>query len=126
MSRVDIPQWIPVHGMAGGDPLPGVADRVVISPYDGDEVAVVQESGPEAVDRAVTVALGALGHAPSAAERARILDRASALVRDRADVLAHIIAAEAGKPMTQARGEVARCVDTLAFSAAVARTMSMT
>ena len=124
MSRVDIPQWIPVHGMAGGDPLPGVADRVVISPYDGDEVAVVQESGPEAVDRAVTVALGALGHAPSAAERARILDRASALVRDRADVLAHIIAAEAGKPMTQARGEVARCVDTLAFSAAVARTMT--
>ena len=43
MSRVDIPQWIPVHGMAGDEELPCTGDRVVISPYDGDEVAVVQE-----------------------------------------------------------------------------------
>lgn len=124
MSRVDIPSWIPVHGMAGGQVLPGADDRVIVSPYDGDEVAVVQESGADAVDRAVAVAVGALGHAPSAAERARILDRASALVRDRGEVLARIIAAEAGKPIAQARGEVGRCVDTLAFSAAVARTMA--
>lgn len=123
MSRVDIPSWIPVHGMADGQVLPGTDDRVIVSPYDGDEVAVVQESGPDAVDRAVGVAVGALGNAPSAAERARILDRASALVRERGEVLARIIAAEAGKPMAQARGEVSRCVDTLAFSAAVARTM---
>ena len=124
MSRIDIPQWIPVHGMAGGDPLPGAGDRVIVSPFDGDEVAVVQESTAEDVDRAVGVAVQALDAVPTAAERARILDRASAMVRDRGDVLAHVIAAEAGKPMTQARGEVARCVDTLAFSAAVARTMA--
>lgn len=124
MSRIDIPPWIPVHGMAGGEVLPGAGDRVIVSPYDGDEVAVVQESGADAVDRAVAVATGAGAGVPPAAERARILDRASALVAERADVLSRIIAAEAGKPMAQSRGEVARCVDTLAFSAAVARTMA--
>ena len=112
-----------MHGIAAAEPLPGIGDRVIASPYDGDEVAVVEESGAEAVARAVAVAAAA-GPPPPAAERARVLDRASALVRERADLLARIIASEAGKPMKQSRGEVARCVDTLAFSAAVARTMA--
>jgi hypothetical protein len=46
MSRVDIPQWIPVHGIAGDDVLPGTGDRVIVSPYDGDEVAVVRRAVP--------------------------------------------------------------------------------
>ncbi len=124
MTPVEIPEWIPVRGMAAGQVLPATAERVVTSPYDGYAVGVVDEHGPEAVARAVAVAVGALGAAPLPAERARILDRASALVRERADVLARIIAAEAGKPMVQARGEVSRCVETLAFCAAVARTMA--
>ena len=71
----------------------------------------------------MAVAHAALGHAPPAAERARILDRAAMLVEERAGELARVLAAEAGKPITQARGEVARCVDTLRFSGAVARTL---
>ncbi|MBM3665040.1 MAG: aldehyde dehydrogenase family protein, partial [Actinobacteria bacterium] len=55
---------------------------------------------------------------------ARILDRAAALVEHRSDSLAPLLAAEAGKPITQARGEVSRCVDTLRFSGAVARTLA--
>ncbi|MSO43710.1 MAG: aldehyde dehydrogenase family protein [Thermoleophilia bacterium] len=104
--------------------LPVTGESVVRSPFDGAEIARVGVGGEAAVLRAVAVARSALGHAPIAAERARILDRASAMVRDRAEELAWVIAGEAGKPIRQARVEVARCMDTLAFSAAVARTLS--
>lgn len=123
MARIDVPAWIPRVAMAGDDELPSLGEQPVVSPYDRDEIARVAISGEDAVDQAVAVAKAALGSAPSAAERARVLDRAAALVGERADALATVIAAEAGKPMKQARGEVARCVDTLTFSAAVARTL---
>ncbi len=124
MARIDLPAWIPLGAVAGDDPLPAVGEQPVVSPYDGAEVARVAVSGGEAVNAAVAVARTALGTAPSAAERARVLDRAAGLVADRSDVLSRLITAEAGKPIRQARGEVARCVDTLTFSAAVARTMA--
>lgn len=124
MARIDVPGWIPLAAMAGDDVLPAIGEQPVVAPYDRDEIARVPVSGEDAVDAAVAVARAALGHAPPAAERARILDRAAGLVHDRADALAHVLAAEAGKPIVQARGEVARCVDTLRFSGAVARTLS--
>ena len=124
MAPIDVPGWIPLQGMAGDETLPSLGEQPVVAPYDRREVARVGISGEEAVDMAVAAGRAALGSAPPAAERARILDRAAALVGQRADALAHVLAAEAGKPLRQARAEVARCVDTLAFSAAVARTMS--
>ncbi|MFM8828358.1 MAG: aldehyde dehydrogenase family protein [Actinomycetota bacterium] len=124
MARIDVPAWIPRVAMAGDDELPSLGEQPVVSPYDRQEIARVAISGEDAVDQAVAAAKAALGTAPPASERARILDRAAALVAERADVLAVVVAAEAGKPMTQARGEVARCVDTLTFSAAVARTLA--
>src|SRR4029078_2160094 len=51
-------------------------------------------------------------------------DRAAGIVRDAADAFARTIALEAGKPLVQARGEVARCVDTLTFSAVEARRLA--
>ncbi len=124
MPRIAVPDWIPLHATAGDEVLPAIGTQPVLSPYDRDEVARVDVSGEEAVDMAVAVARGALGTAPHAAERARILDRASARVAACSEDLALLIAAEAGKPIRQARGEVARCVDTLAFSAAVTRTLA--
>lgn len=123
MAPIDLPGWIPLQAMAGDEVLPSLGEQPVVSPYDRQEVARVAISGEDAVYRAVAVARAALGTALPAAGRARILDRAAALVAGRADDLAQVIAAEAGKPIRQARGEVARCVDTLTFSAAVARTM---
>ncbi len=123
MSRVDIPEWIPLGGVVAGEPLSNVGERLVIDPFSGDILARVGLGDATAVNRAVAVAREALAAGPpSAAERARILDRASALVAGRAETMARILSAEAGKPIRQARGEVSRCVDTLAFSAAVART----
>ena len=125
MPRIDVPQWISVSGMADGEVLPAIGKRVITAPYDGDEIAVGDDNGAEAVDLAVATARRALAVAPpSQAERAQVLDRAAALVTQRGAVLATIIAAEAGKPIRQARGEVARCVDTLGFSAAAARTLA--
>jgi acyl-CoA reductase-like NAD-dependent aldehyde dehydrogenase len=53
-----------------------------------------------------------------------VLERAARAVAERADALASTLCREAGKPIRQARSEVARCVDTLTFSAAAARTLS--
>ncbi len=124
MARIEVPEWIPRVGMAGEAELPALGEQPVVSPYDRDEIARVAVSGEDAVDAAVDVARAAMGTAPIAAERARVLDRAAGIVEERAEVLARIIAGEAGKPIRQARGEVARCADTLRFSGAVARTLS--
>src|SRR5262245_1445961 len=99
------------------------ADLVVRSPYSGEELARVAAGSPEDVDRAVAVAAGHLP-APPPAERAAVLERAARLIADRAEPLARTIAAEAGKPIRQARGEAARAVDTLTFAAVAARRLA--
>ena len=75
-------------------------DLVVESPYTGEPVA--------------RVAVGTADHVALAVEAAR----AAGIVRGRAELFAQTIATEAGKPLRQARAEVARCTDTLTFSAA--------
>jgi acyl-CoA reductase-like NAD-dependent aldehyde dehydrogenase len=98
-------------------------DLEVRSPYDGQVVARVAVGGADDVGRAVRAALAHLPP-PPAAERAAVLDRAAGIVRDAADAFARTIALEAGKPLVQSRGEVARCVDTLTFSAVEARRLA--
>jgi acyl-CoA reductase-like NAD-dependent aldehyde dehydrogenase len=100
-------------------------DLVVTSPYTGEPVATVAVGTAEDVARAVEVALAHLPPPPAAA-RARALERAAGIVRERAEAFARTISTEAGKPLTQARGEVARCVDTLTFSAVEARKLAGT
>jgi acyl-CoA reductase-like NAD-dependent aldehyde dehydrogenase len=98
------------------------AELAVLSPYTGAEIARVSEASRELVPRAVESALRHLPP-PPADERASILERAARLVDARSEAFARTIALEAGKPIRQARGEVARCVDTLTFSAVEARTL---
>ncbi len=98
-------------------------DTEVRSPYTGEVVARVAAGGPDDVERAVAAARRHLPP-PPAPERAAVLDRAAALVRERAEAFARTIALEAGKPLRQSRAEVARCVDTLVFSAVEARRLA--
>ena len=95
----------------------------MVNPYTGETIATVAVGGPAEVDAAVA---GALLHLPPppAAERAAVLERAARLVAERAETFARTICLEAGKPMKQARGEAARCVDTLTFSAVEARSLA--
>jgi acyl-CoA reductase-like NAD-dependent aldehyde dehydrogenase len=53
-----------------------------------------------------------------------VLDRAAALLDERSEDFARIIAAEAAKPLKTARIEARRAVDTFRFSAAEARTLA--
>jgi acyl-CoA reductase-like NAD-dependent aldehyde dehydrogenase len=97
----------------------------VKSPYDGTVVGRVAEGDAALVDRAVKAAHQAFETADFPQhERAALLDRAAALVRERRDDLALTLAAEAGKPLKTATVEAERCVDTLTFSATEARKLT--
>jgi acyl-CoA reductase-like NAD-dependent aldehyde dehydrogenase len=96
----------------------------VRSPYDGRVVGRVPRGGAHHIDEAVASAKAVLAHGPLPAfQRAEILDNAAHLLRDRIDEFAAVLSAESAKPVTTARGEATRALDTIRFSAAVARTM---
>ena len=100
----------------------GKETREIRSPYDGALLAVVPEATREDVDRAAAAAERAFREAPlTPFERYEILSGTAALVRERAEELARLIVAEAGKPIRDARGEVARAVQTITLCAEEAK-----
>jgi acyl-CoA reductase-like NAD-dependent aldehyde dehydrogenase len=97
----------------------------VRSPYDGRLLGLVPKGGVADIERAVAVARARHeGGALPAHRRAEILDRAAAALAADLDRFARLISDEAAKPIAQARGEAGRAVDTMRFSAAVARTFA--
>jgi len=101
----------------------GETRRPVRSPYDGEIVSQVAQAGAEARAEAARTAVEA---APSMAtlsphDRVRILEAARDMLARRRDEAAALIVQEAGKPLALARVEAARCLDTLAAAAHVAR-----
>ena len=90
----------------------------VRAPFGGQLLATLRESTPDEVDAAVgrAVATQALDEL-SAFERARILRKTSELIAERAEEFALSIVAEAGKPIRDARAEVARAVLTFELCA---------
>jgi acyl-CoA reductase-like NAD-dependent aldehyde dehydrogenase len=91
----------------------------VTSPFDGTVTGTVPVAGPDdvraAVDRAETGAV--TWRRTPAHERMRILLRAAELADERAEQIAQIISAEAGKTITEARGEAARSGDLIRLAA---------
>lgn len=97
----------------------------VRSPYDGHLVGAVPAGTTAELDRAVQVALARhRAGAPPAHERAAVLDRAAVLLSERLEEFAVSITEESAKPIATARVEASRAVDTIRFSAAVARTLT--
>ena len=97
----------------------------VRSPYDGSFVARVPAAGPRDVDRAVAAARAALTRDDFARpDRVRVLEQTAAALNARVAHFARAIACEAAKPITTARGEARRAVETFAFSAAEARRLA--
>ena len=97
----------------------------VRSPFDGSLVGSVPACGPDELDRAVAIARQRHRSGPPPAhERAAVLDRVAVLLTERLDEFAVSISRESAKPVTTARVEAERAVDTLRFSAAVARTLT--
>src|SRR5690242_12088314 len=95
--------------LIGGTWQPAASGRTedVTSPFDGTVTGTVPVAGPAdvraAVDRAETGAV--TWRRTPAHERMRILLRAAELADERAEQTAQIISAEAGKTITEAKGE---------------------
>lgn len=86
--------------------------------WSGEVIGHYAVATPDQVTAAITSAVTAM-HTPwPAHERAATLRRAAAIVAERSEDLADLMRQEAGKPITAARAEVARCVQTLSLSAA--------
>jgi acyl-CoA reductase-like NAD-dependent aldehyde dehydrogenase len=91
----------------------------VISPFDGAGVGSVPVAGAADVDAALTSATSGArvwrntpGH-----ERMRILLEAARLADERAESVAQTISAEAGKSITEARGEASRSGEMIRLAA---------
>jgi acyl-CoA reductase-like NAD-dependent aldehyde dehydrogenase len=96
----------------------------VRSPYSGEVVARVPRAGAAEARRAIDAAERAMAEPLPAHERAAILDRVAALLRERHDELARTICDEAGKPMKAARVEAQRAVSTYTMAAVEARKLT--
>lgn len=99
-----------------------LASIAVRNKYTGEIIAHVPRATREDVDRAVGAALQAFRQQPlSPYRRFEILRGAAEAIRGRRRELAETIAAEAGKPLTEAFVEVDRCAQTLEISAEEAK-----
>ncbi len=103
----------------GGDWLTGHRLHTVHSPWDGEPVGAVHLASAAQVELALLAGKRALPDmaALPAWKRRAILQRTAELLRLREEELAHLISREAGKPITLARAEVQRAVDTFGFAA---------
>ena len=112
--------------LIGGAEAIGEESQAVIFPYDGSEIARVWLASAADVERALAGAAAAepLVAAIPPHRRAEILLRAAALVRERADELAHQMTLETGIVLLDSRAEVERTAEIFEFSAAEARGLS--
>jgi acyl-CoA reductase-like NAD-dependent aldehyde dehydrogenase len=91
----------------------------VRDPYRGDVVSLAPRSSQGDLDDALDAAVAAKSKmaAMPGFERAALLRRVGALIAERADRVAEIMARETGKAIKDARAEVVRSQDTLNLSA---------
>ena len=96
-----------------------------VSPAHGIRVSTYAEAGSADLDLALDAARAAFDNGPwpamSGAERSRILHKLADLIEAKLDVFAALDTLEAGKPISQARGEMAGAVDIWRYAAGLAR-----
>ncbi|WFU01247.1 aldehyde dehydrogenase family protein [Rhizobium sp. CB3171] len=101
----------------------GTIERV--APSHGVTVSRYKSATKDDAHLAIAAARKAFDHGPwprmTAAERSNILLKAADMISARAEELAYLDAIEAGKPITQVRGEIAGSADIWRYAAALAR-----
>jgi acyl-CoA reductase-like NAD-dependent aldehyde dehydrogenase len=107
----------------GGEWVDAAEHEVVRLPYDYSPVGKIPRAGADAVDRAVMAARRALPQMREMAnyERADLLLRIGELIRRDLAEYAHLICAETGKPIREARVEAERSLSTIQAAAHEAR-----
>jgi acyl-CoA reductase-like NAD-dependent aldehyde dehydrogenase len=113
MLKASYPYYLANRAVAANQDLP------VIHKYSGAVATRVARGDRSAIDRAIAAATAAA--APFAAwpahRRQDVLMHCVRRFRERADELAHNLCVEAGKPIRDARVEVARLIDTFRIAA---------
>ncbi len=95
----------------------------VVNPATGEAIGSVAHAGRADLDRALAAAQKGfeIWSKKSAFERAKIMRRAAALVRERTDAIARLMTQEQGKPLAEARGEIGAAADVIEWFAEEAR-----
>lgn len=101
----------------------GTSNEDIFNPATGALLGTVPRFGREAAEKAVAAASGALPawRAKTAKERSAILRRWFDLIIIHQEDLAQILTAEQGKPLTEARGEIAYAASFIEFYAEEAK-----
>ncbi|WP_322015512.1 NAD-dependent succinate-semialdehyde dehydrogenase [Paraburkholderia sp. J12] len=109
LTQLKDPALFKTRAWIDGEWSGGTADFAVLDPADNTEIARVPDFGADEAQRAIAAAHAALPawRALTGKARAAILRRWFELVTEHADDLAAIMTAEQGKPLAEARGEVA-------------------
>jgi succinate-semialdehyde dehydrogenase/glutarate-semialdehyde dehydrogenase len=110
--------------LIGGEWLPPTgATLLVRNPASGEQVGTVPNFGAAETRRAIVAAEAAFGpwKAKTAAERAKILRRWFELMMENQEDLARLMTLEQGKPLAEARGEIAYAASFIEWFAEEAR-----
>ncbi len=96
-----------------------------IAPSHGVVVSRYPKGTKADAERAIAAARKAFDHGPwprmTASQRSAVLLKAADLIAARSEELAYLDAIEAGKPISQVRGEIAGSIDIWRYAAALAR-----
>lgn len=100
-------------------PARGGATLNVYNPADGKVIGTVAKATIADLDDALASAVKGfeVWRNTPAIERARVMRAAAQLLRERADGVARMMTMEQGKPLAEARGEVASASDVIEFFA---------
>ena len=121
MSAAAVPEAALLLG--GERPAGAAARRVVVDPATGEAIASVAQAAPEDVDRAARLADETWRRdwrRRTPKERASILFRLAARIREEADALARLESRNTGKPIGSARGEILSGADCFEYYAGAA------
>ncbi|MDQ0348105.1 NAD-dependent succinate-semialdehyde dehydrogenase [Ancylobacter vacuolatus] len=103
----------------GGEWRATPAAKPVINPATGESVGTVGAAGTADLDDALAAAASGfrVWSQTLAHERGRRLIEGCRLIRERIDAIARVMTLEQGKPLTEAKGEIAISVDNLEWMA---------
>ena len=123
LTSLNDPSLLKTDALIGGDWVKGSARFEVHDPATGQRLADVANLGAAEAEAAIAAAHKAwpAWRAKTAKERATVLMKWFALLHQHADDLARIMTAEQGKPLAEAKGEVAYGASFLEWFAEEAR-----
>ncbi|WP_219505913.1 aldehyde dehydrogenase family protein [Nonomuraea ceibae] len=95
----------------------GIGGIVTVNPASGDELGFHPYTTPEGIDRVLDTAATSTWGRSRTDERVAAISRLGAVLAERRETFAALITLEMGKPITQARAEIDKCVTACRYYA---------